>query len=237
MQSAIGLRQRVPSRFTLIELLVVVAIIAILAAMLMPALNQARQRARTSSCINQLKQIGTYMSQYFGTFDDRMPSVNMNASDTATEINKHHFRVIIPWCNGWSLTLDWGSWPTNRHLFICPEAQSKPDGKDEFNADLDRNYVFYAGTNNHWVSSYASNVQLSGRRVTRSRHPSELMMWADGYIAARRDWYRQANGATKHLFFLHSLSNNMLFLDGHTQNISLQEEISSPTNNARWIFE
>ena len=66
--------------FTLIELLVVIAIIAILAGILLPALNSAREKGEAMSCLNSLRQIGSGMIQYAGEWNDRTPVVFDNTS-------------------------------------------------------------------------------------------------------------------------------------------------------------
>ncbi len=59
-------------RFTIIELLITIAIIAILASMLLPALNKARERGRAATCMNNLKTIGMVMHSYAGDNNDHI---------------------------------------------------------------------------------------------------------------------------------------------------------------------
>ena len=172
--------------FTLIELLVVIAIIAILASMLLPALNKARDRAKCTQCLNNLKSIGLYMGLYGDSYDFYPPAVNWNE-------NSLPWKYYLADHNGIS---DWGTWK----ILYCP---SKPLASEIMNS--------YGMNENFGHKKYASwrwdNVPPSKALVVMDAHWPNLLF----YYGWANDMQRDENGIARH----NSLQgSNILFQDG-----------------------
>jgi prepilin-type N-terminal cleavage/methylation domain-containing protein/prepilin-type processing-associated H-X9-DG protein len=115
--------RRTPARsgFTLIELLVVIAIIAILAAILFPVFAQARDKARQSTCISNLKQIGLAFNSYIQDYDEMLgPSAvvvpGQSPTGPFTVRNKFGTRTAL-----WPIFIQ--PYVKNLNIFTCPSAK------------------------------------------------------------------------------------------------------------------
>ena len=160
--------------FTLIELLVVIAIIAILAGMLLPALNSAREQGRSASCTGNMKQIGTGIAMYTNTFDARFPYHGGNASPWYLKLSPYVGEGTKTYSE-----LGGAGKSKRKTVFICDSARIPLSPMlekklDETNSNA-ATYCFNRGLfggGTQWGDSNSSNLSNISRKMNELKQPS-----------------------------------------------------------------
>ncbi|MDW8342867.1 MAG: prepilin-type N-terminal cleavage/methylation domain-containing protein [Verrucomicrobiae bacterium] len=240
--------------FTLIELLVVVAIIALLAAILLPALQSARDRGKQASCVNNMRQIYLLSQMYRDDYNGFLPaaavvngSLGINTNDNASgstgmaQLQLYHSGVrTVGFQNHFSAQ-------HRKKFFLCPG-----DRRDVRRTVIDLRNVSYALNDNAWLKASGLTAGDGVRAIQPERIPlrpgfdlSHVVMFGDSDSPTAA--FGLANGIMEigvssvpiiedsafgtfmqfGIMFRHDRSSgaNFMFFDGHNEFVHFQTEM------------
>ncbi|MBM3475892.1 MAG: DUF1559 domain-containing protein [Armatimonadetes bacterium] len=198
--------RRQPAGFTLIELLVVIAIIAILAAILFPVFARAREKARQTSCLSNLKQIGLALMMYDQDYDEALPPayIDYDQSGGYSDLDLSWRASILPYCK-------------NKAMFICPSARSQNQFESNWTTDVTLN-CGYSGTGVHFNAGPPTPVWgMSPGYIAEPTQTIEVFdgfSFIDGPGSNSHGYVRSASDAAA---MRHNGGAVYLFADGHSK--------------------
>ena len=216
--------------FTLIELLVVIAIIAILAAILFPVFAQAKEAAKKSVSLSNVKQIGTGMHLYLGDNDDVTPSTYTFSDGTSVDI----YQTFQPYLKNMDVFWSPVSTLTNPGCknLNTPSGQFVPATKDATRClGYGYNWGFGVWAGGALVSAEQSlsggGSVLAGVSATASENPAQIAAFGDTYngrrytMSAIGSILQYYTGSAKNSALRHGGSFNFNYLDGHAKSLAM----------------
>ena len=210
---------RTGKSFTLIELLIVVAIIAILAAMLLPALNNAKKRAHTIRCVGNLKQIGLIRLNYNQDYNECImvaPAGGAVGDWLAKYLNLGYFRNLAE-CSSDFLRCNWDD----------DYYPKKFPGKTAYYRNQYSAYGIHgaAGADAGKIGYFISQTSDKSRFIMTKRISNPALFFTDGDSSTSDSVQSNAatftNAGNSHYIFIHSGKMNAFFLDGSASGITV----------------
>ena len=206
--------------FTLVELLVVIAIIAVLVALLLPVVSRAKERARRTACLNNLKQVNLALHLYAGENGDVLPNTGIGTYVTYKEVVKGFVGL-----HGASSAQDSAfACPSDTFFYDDASLTYAPHGRHE-QAGYD--YSSYAFSGGNLLTNYVNVTYngilpgIGGKKLGAVKNPARTILVLEASALLPYSWHQPKPPAPGGLPIFNDSRNMAGFVDGHVSYLKI----------------